>query len=58
MRAGSDFSYAPNGNTLYSIMGKGKSAIPDIEYHLRRAVEADNQELNTFLHVVPQMTAS
>ena len=35
-----------------------KSAIPDIEYHLRRAVEADNQELNTFLHVVPKMTAS
>ena len=55
MRAGSDFSYAPMETPFIPSWARVKSAIPDIEYQLRRAVEADNQELNTHLYVVPKM---
>ena len=55
MRAGSDFSYAPMETPFIPSWARVKSAIPDIEYQLRRAVEADNQELNTYLYVVPKM---
>ena len=57
MRAGSDFSYAPMETPFIPSWARVKSAIPDIEYQLRRAVEADNQELDTHLHVVPKMSA-
>ena len=57
MRAGSDFSYAPMETPFIPSWARVKSAIPDIEYQLRRAVEADNQELNTYLYVVPKMAA-
>ena len=57
MRAGSDFSYAPMETPFIPSWARVKSAIPDIEYQLRRAVEADNQELDTHLHVVPKISA-
>ena len=55
MRAGSDFSYAPMETPFIPSWARVKSAIPDIEYQLRRAVQADNQELDTHLYVVPKM---
>ena len=58
MRAGSDFSYAPMETPFIPSWARVKSAIPDIEYQLRRAVEADNQELDTYMHVVPSMSVA
>ena len=44
MRAGDDFTYAPMETPSIPAWARVNSAIPDIAYRLRRAVEADNQE--------------
>ena len=42
MRAGQDHNYSPMETPLYPL-ARVLSAIPDIGYRLRRAVEVDNQ---------------
>ena len=44
MRAGDDFTYAPMETPFIPAWARVNSAIPDIAYRLRRAVELDNQE--------------
>lgn len=44
MRAGDDFTYAPMETPFIPAWARVNSAISDIAYRLRRAVEADNQE--------------
>ena len=56
MHAGSDFSDAPMETLFIPSWARVKSAIPNIEYQLRRAVEEDNRELDNYLHVVPKMS--
>jgi glucosyl-3-phosphoglycerate synthase len=46
MRAGDDFSYSPMETPFIPSWTRVFSAMPDIGYRLRRAVEADNQELS------------
>ena len=44
MRAGDDFTYAPMETPFIPAWARVNSAISDVAYRLRRAVEADNQE--------------
>ena len=44
MRAGDDFTYAPMETPFIPAWARVNSAISDIAYRLRRAVESDNQE--------------
>ena len=44
MRAGDDFTYAPMETPFIPAWARVNSAIPDMAYRLRRAVEADNQD--------------
>jgi glucosyl-3-phosphoglycerate synthase len=46
MRAGDDFTYTPMETPFIASWTRVNSAIPDLGYRLRRAVEADNQEMN------------
>ena len=45
MRAGDDFSYSPMKTPFIPSWTRVISAIPDLGYRLRKAVEDDNQEL-------------
>ncbi len=45
MRAGDEFSYSPMETPFIPSWDRVKSAIPDIEYKLRKAVDEDNKEL-------------
>ncbi|MEK9854818.1 MAG: glycosyl transferase [Rhodobiaceae bacterium] len=47
MRAGDDFTYTPMETPFIPSWTRVNSAIPDLGYRLRRAVEADNQEMLT-----------
>ena len=49
MRAGEDFSYAPMATPFIPSWTRINSALPDLGYRLRRAVEADNQELKNVI---------
>ena len=44
MRAGDDFTYNPMETPFIPSWARVTSAIPDLAYRLRRAVEMDNQE--------------
>ena len=45
MRAGEEFYYSPMETPAHPSWTRVLSAIPDIGYQLRKAVEADNQDL-------------
>jgi len=45
MRAGDAFSYAPMETPFIPSWSRVISAVPDIGYRLRKAVEEDNKEL-------------
>ena len=47
MRAGQDYNYSPMETPFIPSWARVLSAVPDIGYRLRRAVEADNQKLKT-----------
>ncbi len=47
MRAGQDYNYSPMETPFIPSWARVLSAVPDIGYRLRQAVEADNQELKT-----------
>jgi len=47
MRAGQDYNYSPMETPFIPSWARVLSAVPDIGYRLRRAVEADNQKFKT-----------
>ena len=44
MRAGQDYNYSPMETPFIPSWARVLSAVPDVSYRLRRAVEADNQD--------------